>query len=187
MRTNKEEQAKIDNARVRNMLETLPKIRHELAGYHDDLRKIEHEVYVFNEKFRAAIRAIDEVERFYPGEKETLAENPKSNIILFPEHYTRQEGSKLPKSSLEPEYKLSFAEHSKIFKDAGFERFKAMGTKILWSLYYLHIHSLEELAKNPLKKLWCGRNIGNKSLECIRAVLESRGFTLNKDWHEEVI
>jgi hypothetical protein len=62
-------------------------------------------VYVFNEKFRAAIRAIDEVERFYPGEKETLEENPKSNIILFPEHYTMQEGSKLPKSSLEPEYK----------------------------------------------------------------------------------
>jgi hypothetical protein len=45
MRTNKEEQAKIDNARVRNMLETLPKIRHQMAGYYDDLRKIEHEVY----------------------------------------------------------------------------------------------------------------------------------------------
>jgi hypothetical protein len=182
MRTNKEEQAKIDNARVRNMLETLPKIRHQMAGYYDDLRKIEHEVYAFNTKFNEAIRAIYEIEQFYPGEEKTVEEKPESNIIPFPDHYTRQEESKTPEPRLGSEYKLSFAEHEKAFKGIGFEKFKFVGRRIIWGLYYLHIHSLAELAKTPVSTLLRGRNIGSKSLEIIHAVLESHGFTLGDDW-----
>jgi hypothetical protein len=84
MRKNREEQAKINDARVRNMLDNLPKIRCQLAGYHDDLRKIEHDVYEFNKKFSGAIRAIHAVEMFYPGEEKAADEKLKSNIIPFP-------------------------------------------------------------------------------------------------------
>jgi hypothetical protein len=87
----KEEQAKIDNARVRNMLDNLPKIRCQMAGYYDDLRKIEHDVYAFNKRFAAAIRAIYEVEQFYPGEEKAVEEKPKNNIILFPKRHTEPE------------------------------------------------------------------------------------------------
>ncbi|MDR2739388.1 MAG: hypothetical protein LBB68_06120 [Treponema sp.] len=89
MRMKKEERAKINDARVRNMLEKLPDIRIRLAGFHDNLRKIEHEVYEFNQKFSAAIREIYDVECFYPQEGKDVEEEPKSNIIPFsyPERY----------------------------------------------------------------------------------------------------
>jgi predicted nucleic acid-binding Zn-ribbon protein len=89
MRTKKEERAKIDDSRVRNMLDKLPNIRSQLASYHDDLRRIEHEVYEFNQKFSAAIRDIYDVEHFYPQEEKAVEEKPKSNIIPFsyPERY----------------------------------------------------------------------------------------------------
>ncbi|MDR3160648.1 MAG: hypothetical protein LBU28_03435 [Spirochaetaceae bacterium] len=84
------EQAKIDASRVRNMLEKLPEIRSQLAGYYDDLRKIECEVYAFNKKFNAAIRTIYEVEHFCPGEDKTIEKKPKNNIIIFPKCHTEQ-------------------------------------------------------------------------------------------------
>jgi hypothetical protein len=89
MRMKKEDRAKIDEARVRNMLEKLPEIRRQMAGYHDDLRRIEHDVYEFNQKFATTIRAIDAVESFYPGEEKAVEEKPESNIIpfLYPERY----------------------------------------------------------------------------------------------------
>jgi hypothetical protein len=82
------ERAKINASRVQNMLDNLPKIRYQLAGYHDDLRKIEHDVYEFNKKFSDAIRAICAVEQFYPGEDSAVEEKPKSNIIPFPKCHT---------------------------------------------------------------------------------------------------
>jgi hypothetical protein len=88
-RIKKEERSKINAARVRNMLEKLPNIRCQLAGYYNDLRKIEHEVYEFNQKFSAAIRDISDVECFYPHEEKAVDEKPKSNIIPFfyPDRY----------------------------------------------------------------------------------------------------
>jgi DNA-directed RNA polymerase alpha subunit len=55
----------------------------------------------------------------------------------------------------------------------------------MWTLYDLHIHSLEELAKTSPDVLLKRRSIGYKSLVCIRTVLENRGFTLGKDWDME--
>jgi hypothetical protein len=89
MRMKKEDMAKIDDARVRNMLKKLPEIRSQMAGYYDDLRKIEHDVYEFNQKFSLAIQAIYAVERFYPGEENNIEVKQKSKIIPFsyPERY----------------------------------------------------------------------------------------------------
>jgi excisionase family DNA binding protein len=81
-----------------------------------------------------------------------------------------------------PEHNLSFAEHREAFKDVLLEYPKGMRTRIIQVLYNIHIHSLEELAKTPASILLNKRNIGCKSLKCIRTVLENRGFTLGKDW-----
>jgi hypothetical protein len=54
--------------------------------------------------------------------------------------------------------------------------FGSIQDRIIWTLYYLRIHSLEELAKTPASKLRLRNRIGRKSLECILAVLESRGL-----------
>jgi hypothetical protein len=80
----------------------------------------------------------------------------------------------------QPESKLSFEEHCEGFKGV---RFGAhYHTRIMWTLYDLHIHSLEELAKTPPVVLLIRRSMGRKSLACIRTVLESRGVILGKDW-----
>jgi excisionase family DNA binding protein len=78
---------------------------------------------------------------------------------------------------------LSFREHSEGFKKVGFNNNKKIDTRIIRVLYDLHIHTLEELAKTPASTLLKIRNIGSKTIECIRATLESQGFILGKDWN----
>jgi excisionase family DNA binding protein len=78
---------------------------------------------------------------------------------------------------------LSFREHSEGFKKAGFNNNKKIDTRIIRVLYDLHIHTLEELAKTPASTLLKIRNIGSKTIECIRTTLESQDFILGKDWN----
>ena len=70
-----------------------------------------------------------------------------------------------------------FSEWYENFKDSGFRDYKYTGRRILWVLYDLRINSLEELANTPLKKIGNRRDIGAKSIEIIRTVLEKNGFT----------
>jgi DNA-directed RNA polymerase alpha subunit len=53
----------------------------------------------------------------------------------------------------------------------------------MWVLYDLDIRSLEDLARTPVNELLKHHNIGRKTIECIRAVLENRGFVPGKDWN----
>jgi hypothetical protein len=168
----KEDRAKINDARVRNMLEKLPEIRRQLAGYYDDLRKIEHEVYEFNQKFALAIRSIDAVERFYPGEEKAIEEKPERKIIPFPARNAIERKQEPPKA---PEQrKVSLEEHCEGFKGVQFGAY--YHTRIIYALYDLHIHSLEELVKTPPDELSKHRGIGAKTFEIIRSVLESNGI-----------
>jgi hypothetical protein len=97
----------------------------------------------------------------------------EGNIIYFPGAW-REEA---PEEPLPP----PFAEHCEAFKGVDFG---GIQERILWALYYLRIHSLEELAKTPVSKLKLRYRIERKSLEIIHATLESRGYTLGKDWDE---
>jgi hypothetical protein len=95
----------------------------------------------------------------------------EGNIIYFPGAWQEEppEPSKAPEEPPLPQ----FDEHCEGFKVVDFG---SIHDRILWALYYLRIHSLEELAKTPVSKLKLRYRIGRKSLECILAVLESRGL-----------
>ena len=84
-----------------------------------------------------------------------------------------------------PESGPSFAEHCAVFKGVDFGNKYTRG-KIVWALWSLKIHSLEELAETPAAKILTRHRIGPKTLERIRAALESRGFTLGGDWDAPV-
>jgi DNA-directed RNA polymerase alpha subunit len=99
----------------------------------------------------------------------------EGNTIYFPGAWPR-EPPKAPEQR-----KLSFSEHREGFKDVTFGSY--YHTRIMWTLYDLDIRSLEDLVRTPVNELLKHRNIGCKTIECIRAVLESRGFVLGKDWN----
>jgi hypothetical protein len=105
----------------------------------------------------------------------------EGNIIYFPGAWPEE----TPEPPREPERPLPppFAEHCEGFNGVDFGG-NPNGGRILWALHYLRIHSLEELAKTPVSKLRLRYRIGRKSLEIIHAALESRGYTLGKDWDE---
>jgi hypothetical protein len=90
------------------------------------------------------------------------------SVIPFPTSYT---GPAAREDSAPKEQFPPYFEWCENFKGTGF------GRMILRTLYYLHINSLEELSKTPLKKIRECRNIGDKSLAIIQAVLEKNGFT----------
>jgi hypothetical protein len=96
----------------------------------------------------------------------------RGNIIYFPGAWQEEP----------PEQrKLSFSEHREGFKDVTFGSY--YHTRIMWMLYDLDIRSLEDLVRTPVNELLKHRNIGRKTIECIRATLERRGFVLGKDWN----
>jgi hypothetical protein len=105
----------------------------------------------------------------------------KGNIIYFPGAWQEKpsEPPKAPeirrKIPNDPVSLPPFEAHCEGFKGVDFGSAHA---RILWALYYLRIHSLEELAGTPASKLKLRHRIGRKSLELIQAALESRGFTL---------
>jgi hypothetical protein len=102
----------------------------------------------------------------------------RGNIIHFPGAW---QGSKPREPPKAPEQrKMSFDEHCEGFKDVRFGNY--YHTRIMWALYDIDIHNLEDLARMPVNELLKHRNIGRKTIECIRAALESRGFVLGKDW-----
>jgi hypothetical protein len=73
------------------------------------------------------------------------------------------------------EPRLSFAEHCEAFKGVDFGG-NPTGGRILWVLYHNRIHSIEELARTPATELLNYRRVGPKTLERIRAALESQGI-----------
>jgi hypothetical protein len=162
--------------RVRNMVEKLPEIRSQLAGYYDDLRRIEHEVYAFNEKFSNTIRAIAAVERFYPGEEKPI-EKPKRRIIPFP----APAGTQAPAPAEHPAPGAdpvdSYSE-CRAFVDylLGLDNLKYLKLRIITAFYNLRISSLEKLAKTPPEKMRMQRGIGAKAVKAIRDALESNGI-----------
>jgi hypothetical protein len=101
----------------------------------------------------------------------------EGNIIYFPGAW-QGEPPELPKASEEPPLP-PFDEHCEGFSGVDFGGIRA---RILWALYYLRIHSMEELARTPVSKLKFRNRIGRKSLERILVALESRGYTSGKDW-----
>jgi hypothetical protein len=102
-------------------------------------------------------------------------------IICFPGVMLEERPQEPPKAPEQP--KLSLDEHRKGFEGVQFGAY--YHTRIMWTLYNLHIRSLEELAKTPVNTLLRQRNMGQKTIEHIRTVLENRGFTLGKDWELE--
>jgi hypothetical protein len=90
----------------------------------------------------------------------------EGNIIYFPGAW-QEVPPKAPEEPPQPQ----FNEHCKGFNGVDFG---STHVRILWALYYLRIHSLEELVRTPVSKLKFRSRIGRKSLERILAVLESR-------------
>jgi hypothetical protein len=103
----------------------------------------------------------------------------EGNIIYFPGAW-REEIPEPPKAPEEPPLP-SFEEHCEGFEGATFGSI-SIHSRIIWALYYLRIHSLDDLSRTPVSKLRLRNRIGLKNLECILAVLESRGYALGKDW-----
>jgi hypothetical protein len=99
----------------------------------------------------------------------------EGNIIYFPGAWQKEAPEIRRKIPNDPASLPPFEEHREGFKGVDFGSAHA---RILWALYYLRIHSLEELAGTPASKLKLRNRIGRKSLELIQATLESRGFTL---------
>jgi hypothetical protein len=104
----------------------------------------------------------------------------EGKIIAFPGVYKGTPPE--PKTPREPEPEMSYGDCCEAFKDFKAGKARYLGMRIILAFCSLHIHSLEELAKTPVNKLLRIRGIGRKSIECIRADLESRGFTLGRDW-----
>ncbi|MDR2178512.1 MAG: hypothetical protein LBP20_10820 [Treponema sp.] len=103
----------------------------------------------------------------------------KGNIIYFPGAW---QGSKPQEPPKTPEQRnLSVDAPREWFKDVTLGNY--YHTRIMWALYDLDIRSLEDLARTPINELLKHRNIGRKTIEYIRAVLESRGFVPGKDWN----
>jgi hypothetical protein len=98
----------------------------------------------------------------------------EGNIIYF----SGARPEEAPESPKEPPIPC-YDEHCESFSGVDFG---GIQKRILWALYNLRIHSLEELAKTPVSKLKLRYRIGCKSLEIIHAALESRGFALGDDW-----
>jgi integration host factor subunit beta len=101
----------------------------------------------------------------------------EGNIICFPGAW-REETPDPPKAPEKPPLP-SFEDHCEGFSGADFG---GIHHRILWALYYLRVHSLDDLAKTPVSKLRLRNRIGRKSLERILAALESRGYAPGKDW-----
>jgi hypothetical protein len=98
---------------------------------------------------------------------------PEGNIIRF----HAPTGTQAPDPAEQPahEEELSFTEHREAFKGVDFGG-NPTECRILWALYRNRIHSIEKLARIPATKLLDCRRIGEKTLEQIRAALESRGI-----------
>jgi hypothetical protein len=107
--------------------------------------------------------------------------DPEEKIIYFPGTWQGEKPREPPKAPAKRVW--SFEDHCEAFEGVQFGAY--YHTRIMWTLYDLHIHSLEELAKTPVNTLLRQRNMGHKTIEHIRTVLENRGFTLGKDWELE--
>jgi hypothetical protein len=104
-------------------------------------------------------------------------EGGKCKLIKFPIPEAK------PKNAGEGlENKPDYSDFLKNFGHSGFADYKFVGGKILWALYFLRINSLEELANTPPSKIKSQRNIGEKALSIIKAVLKKNGLVPCREW-----
>jgi hypothetical protein len=106
----------------------------------------------------------------------------EGNIIYFPGAWQGETPAHAGHSAVYEEPWPSFAEHCEAFKGVDFGG-SPNGGRILWALYHNRIHGIEELVRTPAVKLLGFHYVGEKTLERIRVALESRGYTLGKDWN----
>ncbi|GHU14195.1 hypothetical protein FACS1894161_4740 [Spirochaetia bacterium] len=108
------------------------------------------------------------------------ASRVKGKIISFPEKWKGNAAPTKPEAPNCGKPMPSYSEYRAAFSHV--VNFKHLQTRILWALYNLRIRSLEDLAKTPPNKIMYQRNTGKKTLEAIRAVLESNGLLAGSEW-----
>jgi hypothetical protein len=98
--------------------------------------------------------------------------DPGEKIIYFPGAW-QEEQSPVPPKDLEPP-------HPHI-RDYLYEQGVRFRSNLVWALHDLGAYNLETIAALPIRELESRRGIGKKSIDDLRAFLQSKGLDLKED------